>query len=49
MIRPHQSLRVPLQGEQRRYKKRTPAMAADITQHIWEIHDLLHYLVPQVP
>jgi len=49
MVRPHQSLRVQLHGEKRRYKKRTPAMAASITHHIWEIHDLLHYPVPQVP
>jgi transposase-like protein/IS1 family transposase len=49
MVRPHQSLSVPLQGKQRRYKKRTPAMAAGITRHIWQIRDLLHYPVPQVP
>ena len=49
MVRPHQSLRIQLAGETRRYRKRTPAMAAGITQHIWHIHDLLHYPVPQVP
>lgn len=49
MVRPHESLKVRLEGSQRCYRKRTPAMAASITNRIWEIRDLLHYPVPQVP
>lgn len=46
LVRPHESLRVELNGSRRRYKQRTPAMAAGVTKEIWEIRRLLHYPVP---
>jgi transposase InsO family protein len=48
LIRPHESLRLKLKGKHERYRKRTPAMSAGVTNKIWEIRDLLHYPVPQV-
>ena len=48
---PHESLRLALYlpDGRRRWVKRTPAMAADITEHIWTVHQLLSYQVPPPP
>jgi IS1 family transposase len=46
VVRPHESLRVKLNGTRRRYRQRTPVMAAGVTQDIWEVRRLLHYPVP---
>lgn len=46
-VRPHESLRLPVQGLKRRYRSRTPSMALGLTDHIWSVRDLLHYPVPQ--
>ncbi len=47
-VRPHSSLRrrlapsIPVRGRTRRYwQKRTPAMAASITNRVWTLHELL--------
>lgn len=47
-IRPHLSLRertyVQVQkNSTRRWRKRTPAMAAHITDHVWSLHELLRF------
>lgn len=45
----HQSLRLPLyigRRGTRRWVKRTPAMAAGLTNHRWSIHELLHFKLP---
>jgi len=39
--RPHQSLRTKVPGLKRRYRERTPAMAAGLTDHIWTVGDML--------
>ena len=39
--RPHQSLRVKVPGLKRRYRERTPAMAAGFTDHVWSVGELL--------
>lgn len=47
-VRPHSSLKVELpepQG-QRKWRQRTPAMAAGLTDHIWSIRELVTYKVP---
>lgn len=46
-VRPHRSLRLELQGseENKRCQPRTPAMAMSLTEHIWEVSDLLRYPV----
>jgi hypothetical protein len=47
--RPHSSLRVALTEpapHNRKWDKRTPAMAAGLTDHIWTIEELLRFRVP---
>jgi hypothetical protein len=39
--RPHQSLRAKVPGLERRYRERTPAMAAGLTDHVWTVGDIL--------
>jgi IS1 family transposase len=41
LARPHQSLRERIPGLKRRYRERTPAMAAGLTDHIWPVGDIL--------
>jgi hypothetical protein len=42
LIRPHKSLRLPVQGDEpRKRSPRTPAMAAKLTDHIWTVKELL--------
>jgi hypothetical protein len=47
-VRPHLSLRValpqPING--RKWQRRTPAMTAGLTDHIWTLEELLSYRVP---
>jgi transposase-like protein len=47
----HHSLRVALQlpGHRRRWLRRTPAIAAGITDHKWSVEELLWYQVPHPP
>ena len=40
--REHETLRVRIPGLRRRYRPRTPAMAAGITDHLWSVGDILH-------
>jgi hypothetical protein len=41
LVRPHKSLRLPLQdGMLQKWSPRTPAMAADLTDHIWTVKEL---------
>ncbi len=45
LIRPHKSLRLPVQeGSFRKWFPRTPAMAAKLTDHIWTVKELLTIL-----
>ena len=42
LIRPHKSLRLPCQGTgSKKWQQRTPAMAAQLTDHIWTVKELL--------
>jgi len=47
----HNSLRVELllPHNQRRWLRRTPAIAAGITDHLWSVEELLWYQVPKPP
>jgi len=47
----HKSLRVPLylSNCQRRWLRRTPAIAAGITDHRWTVEELLSFRVPPPP
>jgi IS1 family transposase len=40
--REHETLRVPIPGLRRRYRPRSPAMAAGITDRLWSVGDILH-------
>ena len=50
LVRPHKSLRLPVaDGSPRKWLPRTPAMAAELTDHIWTVKELLTMLpVPDV-
>jgi hypothetical protein len=42
LARPHKSLRVPVQGVPgRKWRPRTPTMAAHLTDHVWTVKELL--------
>lgn len=54
LVRPHQGLRVEVgqadegittgrQGQRRRYRQRTPAVAAGVTDHRWTVQEMLSY------
>ena len=47
-VRPHQALRIALPQPTlgRKWQRRTPAMAAGLTDHIWTLEELLSYRVP---
>ena len=47
----HKSLRVPLYlpNDRRRWLRRTPAIAAGITDHLWTVKELLSFRVPPPP
>ena len=47
----HKSLRVPLYlpNNRRRWLRRTPAIAAGITDHLWTVQELLSFRVPLPP
>ena len=41
-VRPHKSLRLPVQGVPgRKWQPRTPAMAAHLTDHVWTVKELV--------
>ena len=48
LVRAHESLAREVPGLKRRFRPRSPAMALDLTDHLWSVHDLLHHPVPQV-
>jgi len=42
LVRPHKSLRLPVKdGSSRKWSPRTPAMTAELTNHIWTVKELL--------
>ena len=42
LVKPHKSLRLQMQDVPgRKWNPRTPAMAADLTDHIWTVNELL--------
>lgn len=46
---PHKSLRQEQPEGPRRWRERTPAMAAGITEHVWTVQQLLTFRVPPAP
>ena len=48
LVRPHESLREPISGLTHRYRKRTPAMAAGLSDHMWDVGEILRSpLIPE--
>ena len=45
-VRPHRGLRIELSNGRSRWFQRTPAMAANITDHVWTIFELMSFIVP---
>ncbi len=45
-IKPHDSLKIKVNSEKRKWVQRTPAMAEKITDHIWTLKKLLTFRVP---
>ncbi len=49
-VRPHRGLclaePVPTQGTPKKWEPRTPAMAANLTDHIWTLEELLMFHAP---
>jgi len=43
---PHTSLRLRATGTGRKWRERTPAMVAGLTDHCWTLHEVLTYQVP---
>ena len=46
--RPHKELRIPSGGPGRKWEERTPAMVAELTDHIWSVEELLAYVPPSI-
>jgi len=47
--RNHQALRLPCEGEGRRYRQQSPAIALGLTDHFWSFQELLTSRVPTTP
>lgn len=45
-VKPHKSLRLEINQENKRWMQRTPAMAEGLTDHIWTIRELLDFRIP---
>lgn len=47
--RPHLALRLPVAHGERRYQRRSPAMALGLTDHLWSFQEILVSRVPITP
>jgi IS1 family transposase len=47
LVRPHESLALPVAGLKSRFRPRSPAMALGLTHHVWTVKEVLHYPAPQ--
>jgi len=45
-VKPHKSLRLEVNQGNRRWMQRTPAMADELTDHIWTLKELMTFRVP---
>lgn len=44
LVRPHKSLSEKVRRGRQKWRKRTPAMAANLTDHIWTVKELLTFI-----
>ncbi len=47
-IKPHDALKIEVTDDIRRWKQRTPAMATNITDHIWTLEELFNIKSPPI-
>jgi IS1 family transposase len=47
-VKPHDALKLEITDGRRRWKQRTPAIAANITDHIWTLEELCKFKPPPV-
>jgi hypothetical protein len=47
--RAHQALRLPFEHGMHRYRQRSPAMALQLTDHLWSFQELLTSCIPNTP
>lgn len=45
-VKPHQSLRQPIDHPKKKWLERTPAMAEELTDHVWTLKELFSFKVP---
>jgi IS1 family transposase len=45
-VKPHKSLRIKINSGNKKWMKRTPAMAEKLTEHVWTLRELLTFRVP---
>ncbi len=47
-VKTHEALKIEVNEDKRRWKQRTPAMAANITDHRWSIKELCNFKPPPI-
>lgn len=46
LVKPHDALKIEIADTRRRWKQRTPAMAANLTDHVWTLEELFMFKPP---
>jgi len=46
LVKPHDALKIEIADSRRRWKQRTPAVAANLTDHIWTLEELFMFKPP---
>jgi transposase-like protein len=46
LVKPHDALKIGIADGRRRWKQRTPAIAADLTDHVWTLEELFRFKPP---
>jgi len=46
LVKPHDALKIEILDSRQRWKQRTPAMAANLTDHIWTLEELFMFKPP---
>jgi len=46
LVKPHDTLKIEIADGRRRWKQRTPVMAANLTDHVWTLEELFRFKPP---
>lgn len=46
LVKPHDALKIEIMDGRQRWKQRTPAMAANLTDHVWTLEELFRFKPP---